>query len=87
MALSRRHYRLASPPPDTPEQIAERIRARAAMNQADAEMKERFGILTFENAQAAMDWREARFRELIAHPVGSPESAQRFQFTARRARA
>lgn len=62
---SRRHYdSLSNGPPDTAEMIADRIKRRKASEQANAEMMARFAPLTAENAQAAVDWQEARIKEL-----------------------
>jgi hypothetical protein len=47
-----------------PELAAERIRHRTAAEQALADVRERFPVLTAENFQEANDYREARIREL-----------------------
>lgn len=62
---SRRHYRLVSPPPDAPGAAAERIRYRAAAEQALAEMRRRFPVLTTENFAEADRFRETRTQELL----------------------
>lgn len=66
---SRRHYARVSPPEDTAEQVAERIRHRAACEQALREREERFPVLTAENAREAIAWQDARIAELTR---GSP---------------
>lgn len=63
---SKRHYdRIANGGPDTPEQIAERVRRRAAGEQAHREMLERFSPLTSRNAVEAFAWQDARIQELM----------------------
>lgn len=62
--------RFLRPPPDTREQVAERVRHRAASERAVKEREERFPVLTAENARAAMDWQEARIKELEAELAG-----------------
>jgi nicotinamide riboside kinase len=48
-----------------PERAAERIRYRAAAEQALAEMHKRFPVLTSDNFEEANRFREARTQELI----------------------
>lgn len=60
------HYRrLANGGPDTPEQVQERIRYRAASEQAIAETREKFSPMTSENALEAIEWQAARIKELM----------------------
>jgi len=62
---SRRHFELLrNGPPDTAETIAERLRQRAAAEQAMRERDERWPELTAENAGEALVWQRAREREL-----------------------
>lgn len=64
---SREHYRrLSNGGPETPEQVAARLAWYRVCEQACAEMTERFGPLTPENALAADEWRRARVKELTA---------------------
>jgi hypothetical protein len=51
--------------PDNADTVAERLRYRAAHAQASAEMLERFHPIDLANAEAAMEWRAARVRELF----------------------
>lgn len=62
--FSRKHYQLVCPPPDAPGAVDERIRRRAAGEQANAEMMARFAPLTPDNAAEAIAWQDARIREL-----------------------
>lgn len=63
---SKVHFdRIANGGHDTPERIAERIRRRAAGEQANREMMERFSPMTAENCKEALDWQEARIQELM----------------------
>jgi hypothetical protein len=62
---SRRYYQLVSPPADTADQIAWRIRRRAAGEQACREREAKFPVLTQENAAEAIAWQEARIQELM----------------------
>jgi hypothetical protein len=64
---SKRHYRLVSPPADTAERQAERAKHRAAIEQAHAEMRAKYPILTAENAGEAIAFQEMRFKELMGH--------------------
>jgi len=50
--------------PDKPGAAAERVRLAAAGKQANAEMMAKFAPLTAANAKEALDWQEARIREL-----------------------
>lgn len=50
--------------PDAPGASEERERYRGIADQAVQEREERFGSLTPENAQAAMDWQAERIAEL-----------------------
>ena len=62
---SRAHYRrLSNGGPDLPGAVEERVRLRKAGEQANREMMERFAPLTAENVRAALDWQEARIKEL-----------------------
>ena len=64
---SRRHYeRLSNGGPDTAETIAERVRYQQIAEQANSEMMGRFAPLTATNAKAAIDWQEARIKELLS---------------------
>lgn len=65
---SKRHYERVSPRPDSAEQIAERIRHRAACDQAVREREQRFPTLTTENAAEAIAWQTARIAELTRTP-------------------
>jgi hypothetical protein len=63
---SKAHYRrLSNGGPDTSAQVTERVRRATASKQANAEMLAKFSPLTAENAQAAVDWQEARIKELL----------------------
>lgn len=63
---SKRHYdRISNGGPDTPAQVAERIRRRAAGEQAHREMLARFSPLTPQNAVEAFAWQDARIQELM----------------------
>jgi len=65
VSYSKRHYRLiGNGEPDTNAQVEERVRARAACDQAHRETLEKFGTITAENADEAIAWQEARMREL-----------------------
>jgi hypothetical protein len=50
--------------PDTPKDIAKRLAHKAACEQALAEMKERFPVLTVENFAAANAMLHQRIAEL-----------------------
>lgn len=65
MPYSKRHYRLVSPPADTAADIADRLKANAARAQAAAEMREKFPVFTTDNLEAADDFREQRYKELM----------------------
>jgi hypothetical protein len=62
--FSRRHYRQVSPPSDTPEQVAERIRLRAISEQAVREREELWPELTAENVAEALAWQTQRIHDL-----------------------
>ena len=67
MYYSKRHYtRLSNGAPDTAESAAERIHAKAAGEQANAEMMVKFSPLTTANAREAIAWQEARIKELMS---------------------
>jgi len=63
--FSRAHYRRVSPPADTPADIAARLVRLAALQQAVREMWERFPVVTPENFDAANEFRERRYSELL----------------------
>ena len=63
--FSRRHYRLVSPPPDTPEALAERLRRNAASEQVGREVQERWPTITAENVGEVLAWQTARLHELV----------------------
>jgi hypothetical protein len=65
MNYSRRHYRLVSPLPDRPGAAAERVAYRKAAEQALAELRARWPVLTAENFTEADRFREARTQELL----------------------
>jgi hypothetical protein len=74
VSYSRAHYRrLSNGDKDTPETIAERVRIRAAAQQAVAERESRWPNLAAENAAEAIAWQEARIRELSAPPPAGGE--------------
>jgi hypothetical protein len=52
---------------DTPEQIAERLRYRAAAEQVAREREERFPLLTAENVAEVLAWQEARIKDLTSN--------------------
>jgi hypothetical protein len=54
VSFSKRHYRLVSPPADTPEAIVARLARRAAWKRAEAEVKAAYPVLTDENVDAAL---------------------------------
>lgn len=63
---SKRHYdRLSNGGPDAPDRVDERVRRRAAGEQAHREMLERFSPLTPQNAVEAFAWQDARSQELM----------------------
>lgn len=65
MYYSRRHYeRLSNGGPDTAETVSERVRHRAACEQAHRETLERFQGITPENAAEAIAWQTKRIEEL-----------------------
>lgn len=70
---SGRTLRIGGDTPDTPEQVAERVRRREAGDQAHAEMLARFRPLSESNAIEAIRWQEARMRELMARDDGDDE--------------
>ena len=51
--------------PDTPQQLAERIRRRDICDQIAKEREARYPRVTAENAREVLDWQDARLRELI----------------------
>lgn len=62
---SRRHYeRLSNGAPDTPEQAKQRIRYRAAVEQAHKEAMEKFP-LPWDNPLKVIEWQAARVEELM----------------------
>jgi hypothetical protein len=64
--FSTRHYqRLSNGGPDTPQQVAERVKRRAAGEQAHREMLARFSPLTEANVGEALRWQEERIKELV----------------------
>jgi len=50
--------------PDTPEQIAWRVRDNEAREQAKTETRAKFPVITAENMEEAMDYREQRYQQL-----------------------
>ena len=63
---SRGHYRMfRDTGPDSPEVVAERIKRRKVGEQVNAERLVKFPTLTPENWQEAIDWQEARIKELM----------------------
>lgn len=62
---SRRSVWLMHGSKDTHEAVVERLRRRAAGEQANREMMQRFGPLTPENAQEAIAWQDNRIMELM----------------------
>jgi hypothetical protein len=63
---SKRHYdRISNGGPDTPGQVGERVRRRAAGERAHREMLERFSPLTSRNVAEAFAWQDARIQELM----------------------
>ena len=62
---SNAHYRRVSPPRDTPEEIAWRLRDNIAREQAWEETLEKFSPFSNTNAHNAMVWFEARRKELL----------------------
>jgi len=60
-----RALQLAKQRRDTPEEIAHRLKYRAAYEQATAEAAERYPVLTAENVAAAIEWKERRIDELL----------------------
>lgn len=69
MSFSRRHYRFVSPPADTPQQVAERFRVRRANEQAHAETRVRFPVLTEQNIDEALTFQARRIDELLKEVV------------------
>lgn len=59
------HYRRVCPPPDKPGEVEERIRYRAASEQAVREREAAYPAMTVENAREAMEFQERRIRELL----------------------
>jgi len=62
---SRKHYRMVSPPADTKEEIAERLRHRSACEQAVKDREAKHPVITVENAVEVMDYQEMRIQELL----------------------
>lgn len=52
--------------PDTAADIAERIKNRKACEQALADVRERYPVITAENFEEANAYRERRIREIEA---------------------
>lgn len=50
--------------PDTKGAIVERIRNREILVQVRSERKQKFPVITTENAQTVLDWQERRIDEL-----------------------
>lgn len=63
---SKRHYRLVSPPDDTPAEIAERNRHQDALRRARDETAAKFPQITAANVDEALAFQDARIRELTA---------------------
>lgn len=59
---SKRHYQLVSPPSDKPGAIEERMRNAEAGRLGYADMLEKFGELTAENAGEAIKYQEERIK-------------------------
>jgi hypothetical protein len=62
---SKFHRDIGRPTTDTPAIIAERVRYRAACERANRETTERWPVLSADNVKAALDWQEARIKELL----------------------
>jgi hypothetical protein len=60
--------------PDMPDDVAERVRHRQASEQALAELREKFPVLTRDNFAEADRFRERRTEELMREPVNSPNA-------------
>jgi len=56
--------------PDTMQDIQERLRRNAVLEQVKQEMKDRFPTITADNFATVNDWREARIIELTKQPNG-----------------
>lgn len=74
MTFSRQHYRLVSPPEDTPQQIAERLRVRRVNAQAHADTIAKYPVFTMDNIDEALAFQEQRIIDLLAEraPLGDP---------------
>lgn len=55
--------------PDAPGAAQERIRYRAAVHQAHAEMLAKYAPLNDSNALEAIEWQEARIKHLMLVPA------------------
>ena len=51
---------------NTPEAIADRLAVNRANERVRTELRERFPILTAENAEAAIKFQQDRFEEIVA---------------------
>lgn len=66
MYYSKAHYRRVCPPPDTKQDIADRLKRNAAAEQSRLETSVKFPTLSAENVDEALAYQEARYRELIS---------------------
>ena len=59
---SKRHYALVSPPKDTAANILDRKIMRAALDQAQKDLEEKFPVISIEHAQEILDYQQERQR-------------------------
>lgn len=69
--FSRQHYRMVSPATPTAAQVEQTRHEQKAGEWAVRDRELRFPALTAENAQAAIDYQNARQRYWESLPVGS----------------
>lgn len=61
MGFSRRHYRLVSPPADTPRDIRDRLIRNEAARLAGVDREREFPKVTADNVDAVLDYQEAQY--------------------------
>lgn len=61
MTFSRRHYRLVSPPADTPADVRDRLIRNAAAKLAGEDRHREFPKVTGANVDAVLEYQEQRY--------------------------
>lgn len=69
---SKKHFELLCPRKDTPQDIEDRIKRNAILEQVANEVQEKFPIVTPENIKQVLTFQEDRIKELYtSHNVGN----------------